>query len=106
MDAGKLNKRITVEYQQESRDTDGAVIKNWVEFCKPWASIQPLTGKEYFDAAQSVDNVVNTKITIRYRAGIKPDMRILYKDAIYDITSIINPNESNQYLLLMCKVVL
>jgi SPP1 family predicted phage head-tail adaptor len=103
MDAGKLNKRITIQGIQETRDTDGAIIKGWADVCTVWASIKPLTGREYFDAAKSVDNVVNAKINNRYRAGIKPEMRILYNGVVYEITSIINPNESNQYLLLMCK---
>lgn len=106
MDCGKLNKRITIQTISITRDTDGAELKGWTDFASVWASIQPLTGKEYFDASQSIDNVVNSKITIRYRAGIKPDMRIMYNGVVYEITSIINPNENNQYLLLMCKVVL
>ena len=52
MQAGKLNRRITVERIEEDLDDSGYPTETWKTYCKRWASVQPLQGRERFEAQQ------------------------------------------------------
>lgn len=88
-----------------SRDSYGAEAEAWSDTAKVWASIEPLRSKEYF-AAQQINAEVNTKIMLRYRTGIKPDTRVLFQNRVFEILAVINKDERNIELVLMCKEVL
>ncbi|MDW7651312.1 MAG: phage head closure protein, partial [Bacillota bacterium] len=80
-------------------------VEAWVDIGTVWASIEPLSGREFF-AAQQVNAEVSTKITLRYKAGIKPEMRVLFAGRVFEILSVINLEEKNIQFVLMCKEVL
>ncbi|OAB48462.1 phage head closure protein [Paenibacillus antarcticus] len=89
LNAGKLNRRITIQKKGLSEDAAGYPITNppWEEVATVWASREPLRGREFFEAAAAqAEKTVRYKI--RYRAGITSDMRLLdLKDnRIYEIT--------------------
>jgi len=50
-----------------------------------------------------VNAEVTGKISIRYLAGITPKMRVKHGNRIFDIVSMINPEERNRELQLMVK---
>ena len=70
--------------------------------CTIWASVEPLKGREFF-AAQKENAETTVRITIRYRSGISPDMRIKYGDKIYEINAIIDVEERHNELQIMCQ---
>lgn len=105
MKSGKLIHKIEIQEAIDVRDEFGSVSgQTWNLFCYAWASIEPLSGREYFAAAQT-QSEVSHKITIRYRSGIKQYYRILWNDRIFDILSILNTNEANVELVLYCSEV-
>jgi SPP1 family predicted phage head-tail adaptor len=99
---GKLRHRITIELVTETQDIDGSVIESWSAYATSQASIEPISGREYF-AAQSTQADVTHRIRIRYLSGITPKMRVNYSSRIFDILSVININERNRELQLMCR---
>ena len=101
MRAGKLRHSITVEQVSEVRDARGETTKTWSTFLTSRAGIYPLRGKEFFAAHQ--DNAeINTKIVLRYQPGITAEMRVLANGNYYDIQAVINVEERNRELNLMC----
>ncbi|SCY25308.1 phage head closure protein [Alkaliphilus peptidifermentans] len=102
MKIGKLRHRITIQEYQATRDSFGAEVKEWVDIKTVWASIEPLSGREYFSAKQ-INAEVTTKIRTRYLKGIHPKMRVLFNDRIFEILSVINVEEKKRELELMCK---
>lgn len=102
MKIGKLRNRITIEQVVETQDLDGSVLESWSFFVNAQASIEPISGREYF-AAQSTQAEVTHRITMRYLAGITPKMRIVYGTRIFEILSVINVQERNRELQLMCR---
>jgi len=101
MRAGSLRHRVTI--QQPVVDTAWGGATTWEEFAKVWAAIEPLRGRELI-AAQQVQSETTAKITIRYLAGITPDMRILHGSRIFELTSPpIDPEERHRELQLMVK---
>ena len=97
MDPGKLNHRIT--FQIQNLDSE---IEEWNDIVTTWASINPISGREYYQA-ETINSDLTHKVRLRYRKGITPDMRILYKDRIFNIVSVINEYEKNAILQLMCR---
>ena len=102
MRIGKLRRRITIERVTETQDTDGAVLETWSTYATVQASIEPISGREYF-AAQSTQADVTHRIGIRYLSGIVPKMRVNYNSRIFDILSVINVDERSRELQLMCR---
>jgi SPP1 family predicted phage head-tail adaptor len=50
MKIGKLQHRIAIEQVAEIQDSDGSVIETWSAFANVQASIEPISGQEYFAA--------------------------------------------------------
>jgi SPP1 family predicted phage head-tail adaptor len=99
---GKLRHRITIEQAAENQEPDGSVIEMWSIYATAQASIEPVSGREYF-VAQSTQADLNHRISLRYVPGITPKMRVNYGSRIFDILSVINVNERNRELQLMCR---
>jgi SPP1 family predicted phage head-tail adaptor len=105
MRAGKLRHRISIERSIETQDSSyNEPLLQWVLFAEVSASITPLNGRELIRAKQ-VELEVDTEITIRYLDGLSPKMRIIYRGRIFEILSIINTEERNRELRLLCSEV-
>ena len=102
MKIGKLRHRIAIEQVAEIQDSDGSVIETWSAFADVQASIEPISGREYF-AAQTTQAEVTHRFSLRYVSGVTPKMRVKYGSRIFDILSVINVNERNRELQLMCR---
>ena len=101
MRAGRLHKKILIESVSEVRDSRGETTQTWSTTITTRAAIAPLRGREYFEAHQE-NREVTHKIIIRYQSGITPKMRINFNGRYFDIESIINVEERNRELNLMC----
>lgn len=105
MNAGELRHRVTFQKLVKTQDSFGQPIEQWDDVVPVWVSIEPLVGKQYF-AAETVNSEVTHKIKMRYRKGITPDMRCVFKTRIFEIISPpINFKERNVELQIMCKEV-
>jgi SPP1 family predicted phage head-tail adaptor len=115
MQAGKLRRSIIIQENQypldelgkAQRDVYGAPINNWVDVLNCRASMEPLSGREYFSAAQ-VQAEQMTRFRIRYpRFQIWPGMRVKYHDSVlntdryFDINAVIDQNEMHVELFVM-----
>jgi SPP1 family predicted phage head-tail adaptor len=99
---GKLRHRVTIEQVTETRDADGSVIETWATYATVQASIEPVSGREYF-AVQSTQADVTHRIYTRYVSAVVPRMRVKYGSRIFEILSVINTGERNRELQLMCR---
>ena len=104
MRIGALKNRVVLQKKEITEDELKQQTEAWTDFAYVWAAIQPLTGREYFSARQE-NAEVTTRITIRYLRGVTPDMRIALGDKVFDILSVINLDERNVSLVLMCTEV-
>lgn len=102
MEIGRLRHRVALQAYTASRDSFGAETQEWSDTANVWASIEPVSGKEYFSSKQ-LNAEITTKITIRYLKDISPKMRVVFEGRIYEIISVINFEEKNISLTLMCK---
>lgn len=106
MQAGGLRHRVTIQDSSDpARDTYGAEIDVWADVATVWAVVEPLQGREFFDA-QATNAETTTRIRLRYREGIVPEMRVTWGNHIYDILSVIEVGSERRELHLMCRELL
>ncbi len=105
MKIGKLRHRIAIEQVANIQDADGSVIETWSGFAMAQASIEPVSGREYF-AGQTTHSDVTHRVYTRFIPGVIPRMRIVYQSRIFEIISVINTRERNTELQLMCREIL
>lgn len=99
---GDLNKRITLQYATKASDLMGNFTLSWVDYAIIWAAIWPLNASETVQAMQA-DLVVTHRIRIRYRSVFRPDWRIKFGNRYFNIVSVLNANERNEWLDIMAK---
>lgn len=104
---GKLRHKITIEQKTKVSDGAGGWTETWVAFASNVsAAIDPVSGKEFFEAQQTQSSVSH-KIRIRYKPGVLPSMRVNFKGRIFAITSPpINWEERNRDMMIMCSEVI
>lgn len=77
MEAGKLNRRVTLQSASESRDAFGAPALTWSNEATVWANVEPYNPAEYeIGPVMAAKNMY--KVITRYRSDIVPttDWRI------------------------------
>jgi len=79
MNAGRLNRRITIQSRPMGQDSYGQETGSWTNFATLWADVEPITGNEFFTAA-AVGSEINRRIVTRYHAGIT------HRSAFYSVT--------------------
>lgn len=95
MESGKLRHRITIQEQVEAQDAQtGAMVVTWQDkWTRVPASVEPLSAREFIQS-QAGQSEVTARITIRYRAGLLPTMRIVHRGKTYNIAGLLPDNDS------------
>ncbi|SKC62472.1 phage head closure protein [Maledivibacter halophilus] len=105
MDPGKLSYRITIQEKQFVEDKKtGIESKKWAAISRPWAKVQDIGGNEFFSSAKE-NNKIKTKFQIRYRKGLREDMRVIFNGKEYDITFIDYFDYNKKFMNLICECV-
>lgn len=87
MNAGKLDRRITIQSLVETQDDFGQPVQTTVVLATVWANVAPLRGKEPFQGEQfNAQQVV--VFTVRWRDDVDATMRIEHEGETYDIQSV------------------
>jgi len=105
MQAGELRHRVTIQSKVVTQNTYGEEELAWSDVATGWAAVEPLAGREYLEAKQ-VQADVTTRIRMRYRGSIRPEMRAVWGSHIYDILEVIQPDGRPIALHLMCREML
>lgn len=98
--AGRLDQRVTLQAKSATRAGNGEEVVTWTDVATVWASVQQLRGKEFFAGAQMQDEI-DVRVRLRYRAGVTRDQRLQWNGAPLDIVSVIALGR-NEALELMC----
>ncbi|MFR1377883.1 MAG: phage head closure protein [Clostridium neonatale] len=101
---GDLKHRITFQVLVIENNKNGFEEEIWEEYKTVWASVSNLSGREYYQAA-AIQAEKTVKFIIRYITDIETDMRILFNDKQFNITSIDNMKYVNKYIEIRALVV-
>jgi len=111
MQSGKLRHRVTLLRRVDNQQPGGQVQHSYVPFAEVWGNVRPLSGRELI-AAQQVNSLIDSEITIRYRVDVDETCRvqhIIKHDEspqwfdTYDVIAVIpDPKTNRRELRLAC----
>lgn len=93
LNAGDLRERIGI-WKRTVTVKSGITTEGWELLCAVWAKAEPISGREYFQAA-AVNRENTIRFTVRYREGITAEMTLRWRGSDYSIESVINPGGRN-----------
>jgi SPP1 family predicted phage head-tail adaptor len=92
---------VTIErIASEPQNSMGETEPNWQTLATASASVEPISGSEYFAAAQTNASVTH-RIRMRYISGLTPKMRIVWGDRTFEITLVRNLGEQNRFMEIL-----
>ena len=103
MRAGSLRHRVRIQQLVIARTTTGSTGSDWADLCTVWAEVKGVSGRAFL-AASAEQSEVTFDIRIRYRDDVMARMRVVHKAQTLEIVAPL-PDESRQWLRLMCKTV-
>ena len=105
MRIGQLRHRVTIQSPTSTPDSAGQELITYTGGVSVAAEVVDLSGEEFI-AARQLNAEVTTRVTIRYRTGIGPSMRVLHGTRELPLVSPpIDPDGRRRWYHLMCKEV-
>ena len=103
MQAGRLNRRCTLQSPSQSVDAIGQPTPGWTDVATVWANIKVENGMEHIRA--NADTAVNkVSIRVRYRTDLTAAMRVQHGSTVYQIKSVLADVDGREYTDLVCEV--
>lgn len=100
---GKLRHRVILQTATITRNARGAEILTFADTATVYADIRTVGGQEQVLSNQlEVATLLHT-ITIRYRTGIVPKMRLKWGTRVFSIEAIIEQDNRMRTLNLSCR---
>lgn len=100
---GDYPDRIRIEQRVAAgKAANGEDIFAWALISLRWSKYTPLRGKELIAAHQQQAETV-ASFKMHYTSTIVPEMRIVFRGALYDIESVIDIGGAREELELLCK---
>lgn len=100
---GEMRQRITFQSPRKVADGHGGWnVSGWDDFATVWAQIEPISGREYFHAAQ-IKAEITHRVKIRYWADLNEEMRIKFGDRYLKIEAIRDLKELHKFMEILCR---
>lgn len=104
MEAGKLNRRVTIKQLTDGQDEIGQPVQTWADVAAVWAHVRHLSGVETIKADADTSSV-KASIRIRRRTDVDAGMRVYLGAVVYEIKAVLPDEEAHDRLDLACEVV-
>ena len=104
MQTGKMTQQVTLRTNAQVSDGGGGYTQTPTDITGIWAWVEPLQGNEQLQAMQTGMKRPH-RITMRYRAGMAATQTLLYGTRVFDIKSVIDPDEKHRELIVMADEV-
>lgn len=104
MRPGDMPHRVKLQSPTGSRDALGERVTTWTDVATVNARVRPLSGKELMVAGQQ-QSAVSHVVEIRHSSevsAINGTWRVLFGTRVMVVESVVNPEESNEKLMLYC----
>lgn len=87
MEAGKLDRRVTIERATVVLDDFGGEVTTWTALATVWASYEPVSDGEKWRAAE-VAATVTARFRIRWGFDVKVTDRLIFDGRVFDIIGV------------------
>lgn len=103
--SGALRHRVDIQSPVHTQNTTtGEIVTTWTTtHSSVPAKIEPLSAREFMQS-KADQSEISARITIRYRAGLTADMRILHGSVVYNPAGFLGDKKSGtEYLTIPCS---
>ena len=102
----RLRHRVEIQVATEAADVLGDMIPTWKTVATRWGSVNPLSGKELFDARKVKSNVTH-RVVIRGYTGpggarLTTSNRLVHKGRTLNIETVSDPQERGILTEVLC----
>lgn len=102
LDPGMLRTELVLQQAVLADDGTGGNTQSWVETAVIFAHVEPLASRNSRRAGREIQETTH-RITIRYRDGVEPGMRLVRNSRCFRIATVSDPDETGRYLV--CRTV-
>jgi len=103
MYAGQLRDSVDLQRVSITPDSHGDQVKTWTTLATVRASIEPLSGREFFQASQVMSDVtVRIRIRGRTDLALTPKDRVQFGARLFDIRHVIDWGGKGVETQLLC----
>lgn len=102
MRIGDLRHRLSLEAVSREDDGCGGAVETWQEHIELWAAVRPLSGGEA-EAADQLAGRVTHEVWVRWRDGVRPDMRFRFGTRTFEVRAVIDVGERRRFLRCLCE---
>jgi len=105
MQAGRLRHRVTIQRLTGERGAAGGVNDVWQDIGTRWASVKPLSGREWV-AAAAANTEISHDVMLRCDSitrSITPRDRLSFEGRALDIQAVMEVDERGRELRVLCK---
>lgn len=102
LDPGRLNARLRLETSADVADGQGGVSEGWVSVTDLWGRVEPVRARAREEAGAAIAPISH-RVTIRYREGVRHDMRFVFRGRSLKLRAMHDPDESRRYLVCDCE---
>jgi SPP1 family predicted phage head-tail adaptor len=93
---------IDIQIETKVPDGSGGHTKDWTLFKSVNAFVQPISGRNFFQA-QQIETKINYKVFMDYDETITNKMRVVHQDKPLTINTVIDQGGLNEIMVLMCS---
>lgn len=87
MQAGTLDRRITIQALTVTLDDLGGIVETWGDVATVWARFLPGAGREAYNAA-AVHATAEARFRLRWRSDVTTVHRVSYDGKSWDILAV------------------
>lgn len=99
--AGRLRHCLTIQRKDDAQDSYGDYIETWTTKGEVYGGVEPIRGDEVLKAGR-LDDRTRFKIIIRFFDNLLYTDRILFGQRVFHIKEILNIEERNHQMELIC----
>lgn len=101
---GGMRRRLELQQEVRTPDGGGGYTVNWSTVATVWAEVEPISGRERFEAMR-LQGEVTHRIVVRHRRDLTPDhtWRLRLGSRSFNVRAVINQGERDRFLELLCQ---
>lgn len=103
MQAGKLDRRITLQRLTDGVDEIGQPVQAWANVSNVWANVRYLSGIQTIKSDALV-SIAKASIRIRRRTDVVAGMRALLGSTVFEIKAVLPDEQGREWVDLVCEV--
>lgn len=99
---GRLRHRVVLQRPVRSSGEGGTATISWENFGTAYAAIEAVSGSE-MERSDGLSAKTAHRLTLRYRAGIVPDARIVSDGRIFEIRAALDIDGRKRWIQCLCE---